>query len=129
MQTAARVTTYKDLVVYQKAKQLTVDVIRYFSKHQTSRTKEFLFSQLFRAVSSVGANLAEGFGRNYSKNFRQFVGISRGSAFEVEYWLEIILDLDEFDQNVIKGFLDRNIEICKMLSGLMNKMKGGVTKY
>lgn len=129
MQTAARVTTYKDLVVYQKAKQLTVDVIKYFSKHQTSRTKEFLINQLFRAVSSVGANLAEGFGRNYSKNFRQFVGISRGSAFEVEYWLEIILDLDEFDQNVIKGFLDRNIEICKMLSGLMNKMKGGVTKY
>lgn len=122
----AQINTYKDLVVYQKAKQLTTDIIKYFSKEKTSRTKEFLLSQLFRAVSSIGANLAEGFGRNYSKNFRQFVGISRGSAFEVEYWLQIILDLDEFDRNIINNFVERNVEICKMLSGLMNKMKGGV---
>lgn len=122
----AQINTYKDLVVYQKAKQLTTDIIKYFSKEKTSRTKEFLLSQLFRAVSSIGANLAEGFGRNYSKNFRQFVGISRGSAFEVEYWLDIILDLNEFDQNTIKNFVERDVEICKMLSGLMNKMKGGV---
>lgn len=129
MQKTARVTTYKDLIVYQKAKQLTVDIIKYFSKHQTSKTKEFLLNQLFRAVSSVGANIAEGFGRNYSKNFRQFVGISRGSAFEVEYWLEIILEIDELDRSKVKEFIVRNIEICKMLTGLMNKMKGGITKY
>ncbi len=125
MEKAAKVTTYKDLIVYQKAKLLTVDVIKYFSKTSVSKTKEFLLSQLFRAISSVGANLAEGFGRNYSGSFRQFVGISRGSAFETEYWLEIMLDLEEFDPKTINGFIERNNEICRMLSGLMKNMKGG----
>lgn len=129
MQKTAQITSYKDLIVYQKAKDLTIDILKYFSNRKVGKTKDFLLNQLFRAVSSIGANLAEGFGRNYSKNFRQFVGISRGSAFEVEYWLEIIFELDEFDKNAVQNFINRNVEICKMLSGLMNKMKGGATKY
>jgi four helix bundle protein len=84
-----------------------------------------LFGQLFRAISSVAANLAEGFGRNYSGSFKQFVGIARGSAFETECWLEIMLDLEGFDPKTINGFAERNSEICKMLSGLMRKTKGG----
>lgn len=125
MEKTAKITTYKDLIVYQKAKKLTVDIIKYFSKSSVSKSKEFLFGQLFRAISSVGANLAEGFGRNYSGSFRQFVGIARGSAFETEYWLEAMLELNDFDPKTIKDFVDRNNEICRMLSGLMKNMKGG----
>lgn len=118
------INSYKDLIVYQKSKKLTVEVIKYFSKNKLDRSKEFLFNQLFRSISSVGANLAEGFGRNYSQSFKQFVGIARGSSFETEYWLEILLDLNYFDTKVIEDFIDRNIEINKMLSGLMKNMKG-----
>lgn len=128
MEKTASIKTYKDLIVYQKAKSLTVDILKFFSKNKTDRSKEFLINQLFRAVSSISANLAEGFGRNYSGSFRQFVSIARGSAFEVEYWLEIILDLNTFDKIAIQNFIMRNTEICKMLSGLMNKTKG-VAKY
>lgn len=125
MEKTAKVTSYKDLVVYQKAKLLTVDIIKYFSKVNVSKTKEFLLGQLFRAISSVGANLSEGFGRNYSGSFRQFVGIARGSAFETEYWLETMIELDEFDSKTMNSFIERNNEICRMLSGLMKNMKGG----
>lgn len=125
MKKAASVSSYKDLVVYQKAKLLTIDIIRYFSKHTLPRAKEFLFSQLFRAVSSIGANLAEGFGRNYSGSFRQFVGIARGSSFETDYWLEMILETNVFDSKILTGFIERNVEISKMLSGLMRKTRGG----
>lgn len=125
MDKPAKVTTYKDLIVYQKAKLLTVDIIKYFSKNKISYSKDFLFNQLFRSTSSIAANLAEGFGRNYSGSFRNFVSIARGSAFETEYWLEIILDLKEFDSKIVGDFIERNNEICKMLSGLMKNMKGG----
>lgn len=123
MEKTARITSYKNLIVYQKAKLLTLDIIKHFSKNNADKTKGFLINQLFRSVSSIGANLAEGFGRNYSGSFRQFVGISRGSAFETEYWLEILLDLKEFDSVKIRAFLERTNEICKMLSGLMKKTK------
>lgn len=125
MEKAATVSSYKDLIVYQKAKLLTIDIISYFSKYKLPRAKEFLFGQLFRAVSSIGANIAEGFGRNYSGSFRQFVGIARGSNFETDYWLEIILETKNFDSKIITSFIERNVEISKMLSGLMRKMKGG----
>ncbi len=124
MGTTTGIKTYQDLVVYQKAKLLTTELIRYFSKVRISRSEEFLYSQLYRASSSIGANLAEGFGRNYSGSFRQFVSIARGSAFEVEYWLEVMIGLGEFDQLTLENFISKDIEICKMLSGLMSKMKG-----
>lgn len=128
MKQAARVSTYKDLIVYQKAKQLTIDIINYFSKPDFPRTKEFLLNQLFRAVSSIGANLAEGFGRNYSGSFRQFVGIARGSCFETNYWLEIIIENKNISSTDIARFIERNTEIPKMLTGLMKKTKG-VSRY
>ena len=118
------VNSYKDLFVYQKSKQLTVDVIKYFKKNKADRSNDFLFNQIFRSISSVGANIAEGFGRNYSQSFKQFVGIARGSSFETEYWLEVLLDINEFDSKVLNNFIERNIEINKMLTGLMKNMKG-----
>lgn len=123
------VNSYKDLVVFQKSKALTIDVIKYFKKNKVGRSNDFLLNQIFRSVSSVGANLAEGFGRNYSQNFKQFVGIARGSSFETEYWLEILLELNDFESKIIRGFIERNIEINKMLTGLMKNMKGETTKY
>jgi four helix bundle protein len=123
------VNSYKDLVVFQKSKTLTIDVVKYFKKNKTDRSNDFLLNQVFRSVSSVGANLAEGFGRNYSQNFKQFVGIARGSSFETEYWLEILLELNDFDSKIIREFIERNTEINKMLTGLMKNMKGGPTKY
>lgn len=43
---------------------------------------------------------------------------------ETEYWLEILHDLNEFDSKTLKNFIERNIEINKMLTGLMKNMKG-----
>ena len=59
--------SYKNLLVYQKAKTLTVDISRYFSGFRLPKSKEFLIIQLLRAVSSIGANIAEGYGRYYDK--------------------------------------------------------------
>lgn len=128
MTNTAPIKRYQDLIVYQKAKLLTVDIIKYFSKIKISYTKDFLFKQLFRAASSIPANLAEGFGRNYSGSFKQFISIARGSAFETEYWLETMFGLGDFDLSVLKDFTERYVEICKMLTSLTNKTKG-VTKY
>jgi len=125
MEKTARVLSYKDLIVYQKAKQLTIDIISHFSRYNLPKSKDFLLNQLFRAVSSIGANIAEGFGRNYSGSFRQFVGIARGSNFETNYWLEIMLEDKIFNPKEVGIFIERNIEISKMLTGLMKNTKGG----
>lgn len=116
------VTSYKDLIVYQKSKQLTVDIIQHFSDYKLPIPKQFLLNQLFRAVGSIPANIAEGYGRNSRKSFKQFVGIARGSSFEVNCWLDIILEIDGFNKIKVKEFLEKNEEISKMLSGLMKSL-------
>lgn len=122
METTARFKTYKDLIVYQKAKLLAKDAIKYFSTFKLSRTEEFVVLQFLRAITSIGANIAEGYGRLYKKSYRQFLSIARGSCFESDYWLEIILELGSFDSKKIRDFTERNNESAKMLTAMMKNL-------
>ncbi len=115
--------SYKNLIAYQKAKLLTVDAIKYFSIQRKDRVAEILTGQLIRALSSIGANIAEGYGRYYSKSYRQFLGISRGSSFEADYWLDVMFETKKFDNQMIKGFLTRNTELMKILTTLMKNLE------
>jgi four helix bundle protein len=119
----AQFGSYKDLIIYQKSKKLTIDIIYYFSKYKLPKTKEFLLGQLFRAISSIGANIAEGYGRHYKGSFKQFIGMARGSCFESDYWLEIIKELREFDNQKIEKFIKRNNELIKMLTAFMKNLE------
>ena len=114
-------SSYKNLIVYQKAKTLTTDIIKYFSEHKLPYTTDFLIKQLLRSISSIGANIAEGYGRYYQGSLRQFYAIARGSSFESDYWLEILQETGKFDEKKISDFINRNTELSKMLTSLMKK--------
>ena len=118
---AAQEPNYKKLIVYQKAKSLAVDIIRFFSKQKLPRILEFIAIQLLKSITSIGANIAEGYGRYYQGNTRQFLSVARGSSYESDYWLEIITETELFNENSLKNFSERNIELSKMLTGLMKK--------
>lgn len=123
MQEAAQYKTYKNLIVYQKAKLLSLDLINYFSEKRIGRTHEFVVSQLLRSATSIGANIAEGYGRHYRKNYRQFISIARGSSYETDYWLEILSGAKLLRQADADNFLDRNVEITKMLTVMMKRLE------
>lgn len=114
-------SSYKNLVVYQKAKSLTVEAIRYFSLKPLDRVSEILVKQVVRSVSSIGANIAEGYGRHYQKSYRQFLAVARGSSFETDYWLDVVLETKKFDEVSIREFSLKNIELMKILTTLMKK--------
>jgi len=115
--------SYKNLIVYQKAKELTVGVIDYFYSQHLSRLEEVQINQLARAVSSIGANIAEGYGRHYKQDYRRFISIARGSSFEADYWLDILTKTKP--QYIIKlqEFRNKNDELSKMLTGMMKKLE------
>ncbi len=116
-------SSYKNLIVYQKSENLTLESYKYFTNQKYSYKYRSLIEQMLRSISSIGANIAEGYGRHYKKNYRQFLSIARGSAFESEYWLEIVLKLEIFDDKVIKNFQNELLEIIKMLTTLMKKLE------
>jgi len=85
--------SYKDLIVYQKAKESTLGLVKYYSDKKLNWTEKYLVDQLIRSAASIGANLAEGYGRLYKKEYRRFVSISRGSSFEADYWDELLSEI------------------------------------
>ncbi len=83
---------YEDLIVWQKAHQLSIWVYRETAKYPAA--EQFgLISQMRRAAVSVAANIAEGHSRVTPKDFKHFLAIARGSVAEVDYYLILSRDL------------------------------------
>jgi four helix bundle protein len=87
--------------------------------------KEELFgltSQLRRAGVSVASNIAEGYGRNSSGEYKQFLGMARGSNSEVETQLVIARELGLGDVQLLNHAEQLNGEIGRMLRALLQKL-------
>lgn len=112
---------YKDLVVWQKSYQLTIDIY--------SLTKNFpkeeifgLTSQMRRCAISIPSNISEGNSRGSKKEYVQFLRIALGSSTELETQVMLSKDLGlikESDYTRISLLL---IEVIKMLTVLIKKL-------
>ena len=108
----------EDLDVFKLAHQLALKI--YSTTKGFPREEMFsLVDQMRRAATSVGMNLMEGAMRLGTKEYRQFVGIARGSAGEVCYQLLLARDLkyisNETYQELRAGY-DRVIQMLSRLS-------------
>ena len=72
-----------------------------------------------RSAVSIPSNIAEGHQRNNTPEYRQFLGIARGSAAELE--TQLLITRDVYAKNV-QNELDLLYEVQKMLSSLIKKL-------
>jgi four helix bundle protein len=116
--------SYQDLIVYQKAKILTKEIIQLFDMLPKNKTIDIIQNQIVRSVCSIGANIVKGYGRNRPREYKHFLTISRGSCFETSYWLEVLEDLVP-DQIKIKisELLLLNTGILKMLTVTIRNLR------
>ncbi|MCA9392516.1 four helix bundle protein [candidate division WWE3 bacterium] len=78
-----------------------------------------LVNQLRRAASSVGANIAEGYGRYSFKDRIRFYHQARGSLKEVQNFLFLSVDLGLLSKDIFSEILDLSITTEKLLNGLI----------
>ncbi|MDP9040199.1 MAG: four helix bundle protein [Acidobacteriota bacterium] len=113
--------SYRDLLVWQRAVQLSVAIY----KLTADFPKQEMFgltSQLRRAGVSVASNIAEGYGRMSTGEYRQFLGMARGSVLEVQTQLVISRELGfgEMEaRNRAEGLAE---EVGKMLAAILKKL-------
>jgi four helix bundle protein len=81
------VSSFEDLIAYRKAVHLADD-LRATVISWPSLDRWTLGVQLIRSADSVGANIAEAFGRDTSADERRFLLFARGSAYETQHWIE-----------------------------------------
>ena len=111
----------QNMTVWQRAIDLTVSIYRLTQRFPKEETYG-LVSQLRRAAVSVASNIAEGRGRLNQGDFRQFLGISLGSIFEIKTQLVVASRLGIGDQQQIDEAAVLSEEISKMLTSLIQKL-------
>jgi four helix bundle protein len=115
--------SFRDLIVWQRAMQLTVAIYRLTQEFP----KEELYgltSQIRRCAVSIPSNIAEGQGRLSAGEFRQFLGIARGSTCELQTQLEIARSLGLGSSVRIDEADVLSNEVRKMLFGMLGSLEG-----
>lgn len=88
---------HRKLIIYQLAKELALIVYR--ETKNFPREEMFgLTSQMRRAAVSITANIVEGSVKDSKKDFLRFLSIARGSAAELEYYIELSKNLTYIDE-------------------------------
>jgi four helix bundle protein len=121
------VTSYHDLIVWQRAMAFVVDGYRLTGCFPRTETYG-LASQLQRAAVSVPSNIAEGAGRGHTREFIRHLGISRGSLFEAETQIILSHRLGYTTPDQIDPVLKAVAEIGRMLHGLIASLEKKLTE-
>lgn len=82
-----------------------------------------LTSQLRRCAVSIPSNIAEGQGRLSAREFKQFLGIARGSVCELQTQLELVRRLGLGNADVLQEAEDLSHEVGKMIFAIISKLK------
>lgn len=114
--------SYRELLVWQKSMDFVVACYRVTESFPKSETYG-LAIQIQRAAVSVPANIAEGQGRNHTREFINHLSIAYGSLMEVETHLQIATRLNYMDDTVLHRLLESSNEIGRMLNGLMQSLQ------
>ncbi len=116
-------TPFEDLRVLRSVETIA-DTIWRIVVNWDEFAREVVGKQLTRAVDSIGANIAEAFGRfNYGEKI-QFLYYSRGSLFEAKYWLNRALSRDLMSTAEIADFASRLTEVARQVNSFADSIKG-----
>ena len=114
--------SFRELLVWQRSMQLTVMI--YKLTRDFPREEVYgLTSQLRRSSVSVPSNIAEGQGRLNPNEFRQFLGIAKGSNCELQTQLEIARALEFGNPGLIQEAENLSHEVGKMIYSLAESLK------
>ncbi|MFT4661394.1 MAG: four helix bundle protein [Patiriisocius sp.] len=113
------VQKFEDIVAWQKAQDLAVDLYSIFGNH-----KDFGFrDQILRAGVSISNNIAEGFDRSSNADFSRFLYIASASCSEVKSMLYLAQRLKYIDLDKKQELLNKSTEISKIIAGFIKSLK------
>jgi four helix bundle protein len=119
---------FEDIEAWQRARELTREI--YTASNENPFSKDFgLRDQVRKTSVSIMSNIAEGFERDGTKEFIQFLSVAKGSSGELRSQLYVALDQGYLEEERFDRLLGIVLETSRMIGGLINylrksKMKG-----
>ncbi len=108
-------------IVYQKAYQFAIIIVKAY-KYLTEEKKEYVLSkQLLRSGTSIGANIAEANGGISQADFRAKMSIAYKEALETKYWLSLLKDTNYIEEKAFESIHQDADEIAKILFCIIKK--------
>lgn len=111
--------SYKDLNAWKKSIELSVVIYSITNSFPASELYG-LTSQLRRSAISISSNIAEGMGRQTTKDTKKFLYIAKGSCYELETQIIISNQLKFIDSNQFENINQNLFDTLKLLKGLIN---------
>lgn len=115
---------FKKLLIWQKAHEVFMmvcnDTAKWSFNNPVARSITY---QLLDSAGSMGANIAEGYGRGGSKEFEQFIRYSRGSSAETDHWLYEAKSIKLIIEERYNEYKEKFIEFHKMLASFMYRLR------
>lgn len=122
-----RIRTFKDLLVWQKAMDLSVEVYR-LTRHYPSHERYGLTAETRKTSRSVPYNIAEGHKRGSTAEYIRFLGgIAAGSAGELETQLLLAGRLGYHQKNTAAAAFALHAEVERMLDALVRRLKAKIS--
>lgn len=116
-----KIQSHRDLLVWQKAMDLTVLVYRITQRFPKTETYR-LVSQMTRSAASVPANIAEGHARGTRRDYSHFLSIAKGSLMETETYVMLSERLNYVEQPEVRAVLAVITEISKMITAIRSRL-------
>jgi four helix bundle protein len=119
--------SFDKIEAWQNARKLAVEIYEITKRENFS--KDFaLRDQCRKACISVMSNISEGFERDGTNEFIQFLSIAKGSIGEIKSQLCIALDQGYIQNNTFNRILDLANETARMIAGLITYLRNSDLK-
>ena len=114
--------TFEDLKILQSAEEVADGIWEQVVGWEPF-AKEGVGGQLARAADSIGANIAEAFGRFHYGEKIQFLYYARGSLFETKYWLNRVSQRQLMADELIHAYVSQLTVLARQLNAFVGGLK------
>lgn len=117
-----KIKNFTEIDAWKEAHILTKSI--YSITNRTRFSRDFgLKDQIRRAVCSIMANIAEGFGCYSNLEFIRFLVISRRSSSELESHLYIALDQEYISQDEFNNLIKQSSKVAQLINGFIRYLR------
>ena len=113
---------FEDLIVWQKSMSLAEEIYKVTKRGEFAKDWG-LRDQIRKAVVSIPSNIAEGYGRYRAADFKRFLTIANGSAYEVRSQVQLAGRLGYLGSLETEMIVKDCEEVSRMLVGLRKRVE------